>query len=140
MADLTKGEIPFEANGVSYTLALNIGAIMAAERQASSPGDVVTWNDLVDRIQASHVTSIVCVFWALFQKHHPDITLARAGELVQSSGGLKGLAEMLATAMDATSPDPKDVAELASAGGAARPRKARAGTGGSTTTSPAASA
>jgi hypothetical protein len=138
MATLPKGEIPLTLGGVSYTLTLNIGTIMAAEQQAQRvTGEVVSWDDLVTRCMNSHVSSAVILFWALFQKKHPEVTLEATASLIERYG-LGELANAFAVVLGETQPDPKDLAELGQ-GKNARPRKARAGTGGSTTSTPAPS-
>lgn len=131
MATLPKGEVPLTLGGVSYTLTANIGTIMAAEAQAKKiTGEVTTWDQLVERCMAGHVTSAVILFWAMFQRKHPDVTIEGTAALIEDHG-LGTLADAFATAMGETAPDPKDVDELGE-GKPARPRQAPAGTGAST--------
>jgi hypothetical protein len=126
MATLPKGEIPLTLGGVSYTLTLNIGTMMVAEQQVQK----VTWDALVQRCMANHVTSAVILFWAMFQRKHPEITMQATADLIEKYG-LTGLVEAFAVVMGETQPDQQDLDELGE-GKKGRPRKARAGTGAST--------
>jgi hypothetical protein len=136
MATLPKGEVSLTLGGTSYTLTLNIGTIMAAEVQAKKVfGEVTTWDQLVEAVTASQLTSAIVLFWAMFQRKHPDVTFERMASLVEAHG-LPALMQAFVEAMSATVPDPKDLAELGQ-GKPTRPRKARAGTGASTNSPPA---
>jgi hypothetical protein len=137
MANIQKGEIPLTMGGVSYTLTLNLGAMIAAETALSTPDHPVSWGDIQKCVERGHLRHIRALFWAMLRKHHPNISLDAAGELIEQFGGEVSGA-MFAT-QAAAAPDPVDAKAVESAG--PRPRKARAvnGTGANSTAPPDAS-
>jgi len=51
-------------------------------------------------------------FWASFQDKHPDVTVVRAGELIDEIGGVEKLAEVLVELTGQAKPDPRDLEAL----------------------------
>jgi hypothetical protein len=137
MANIQKGEIPLTMGGVSYTLTLNIAAMIAAETVLSTPTHHVTWTEIQNCVQRESITHIRAMFWAMLRRNHPQISLEKAGELIEQFGG-EVTGAMFAT-QAAAAPDQVDAKAVESAG--PRPRKARAvnGTGANSIAPPDAS-
>jgi hypothetical protein len=137
MANIQKGETTLTLGGVSYTLTLNLAAMIAAESALSTPTRHVAWGEIQQLVETGHYTHIRALFWAMLRKHHPQISLEAAGELIEEFGGEVSGA-MFAT-QTAAAPDQADAKAVESAG--PRPRKARAvnGTGANSTAPPDAS-
>lgn len=111
-------------DGQTYTLALDINAMVLLEDRFDLPFDKVM-AELID----GRIKGLRTVFWAALQSHHPGTTEEDAGRLLQAAGGLAGLTSVIQKMTGETIPDARDVQELS--GGAAqqkaRPRKAQVG-------------
>jgi len=126
MANRVKGEVSVDIAGASYTLCIDLNAMCALEEMFSKNGTDVTFQDVLQQVNLGKQRYIRAVFWAAFQKFHPSVTLQQVSDLVQASGGVINftgqLVEALGIAVEATTPDPKDVKAVSSG----RPRKAQA--------------
>jgi hypothetical protein len=118
MANPSKGEFPLTIGGTLYTFVFNTAAMLAAEDRASAQGKDVTWDQIMEKLQAGSVRHFLIFFWAGLQKHHPTLTFERVTALVDDAGGPDGLFAMVKAAQTATTPDQADLAEL-------RPRQAQ---------------
>jgi hypothetical protein len=144
MANRDKGEVGITIGGQPYTLVLDIDAMIAVEERLSTPDREVTFQDVMLKADRGSVTYTRLFFWALVQRHHPTVTLEAAGHLLMEAGGMQAVLKVLAPAVVAASPDPRDLKalgiKLPKKG--ANPRKAQDGdgTGAISTASPVASA
>jgi hypothetical protein len=139
MANREKGEVSLTVSGTAYVLALNIDAMIAAEEMASTPTREMPWDDIVRRYSAGSAKYFRIFIWAMFRKHHPDMTLEKTSAFIDAAGGVEGLAKVMQAAATAGSPDPVDATALGLDGKAKGPRRAQAtGTGGSATSPVAA--
>lgn len=110
MANREKGEATFKTGGDRYTLAMNMHA-WALAQDALCKGDHVPSIERVQkRLAAGHFLTIEAVFWAALQKHHPDVTVEQATDLMGQSAS--GAAEALRAALAAATPETADVREL----------------------------
>jgi len=126
MANREKGEVSVEIAGTSYTLCLDLNAMCALEEMFSKPGADVTFQDVLAQVNLGKQRYIRAVFWAAFQKFHPEVTLKGVSDLVQASGGVLGftgeLMSKMGVAVASTSPDPADVKAVSNG----RPPRAQA--------------
>jgi hypothetical protein len=116
MANREKGEAAVEIGGVSYTLSINTNALCEIETLFSLGGKDVSFQDVLKRAAAGQIVAARGVLWGMLRQQHPDITLKKAGELLDQLGQ-----EELASH---ATPDPTDVATLKE-DAPARPPKAR---------------
>lgn len=123
MANREKGEVSLVVGGTSYTLVLNMAAMIAAEEAASTPSKEVTWDQIVTKYSSGSAKYVRIFLWAMLHKFHPDMTLEQVGELVDEAGGVVEFARALEAGQRALTPDPEDVKALGVE--AKRPRKAR---------------
>jgi hypothetical protein len=135
--------IPLEIDGKVYKLELTINGLVALEELLSTDDKLVTFDTVIQRVNAGSVKHIRAFIWAALQEHHKDITLTGAGKLIQAAGGMEGMFNQISAMTQSVTPDPADVKELGVE--SERPLKARAvkrngGTGGVFTSMHGASA
>lgn len=133
MANPQRGEVALTVGDQAYTLVLDLSAICELEGVFSTPKQIVTFPEIVAavlRLSYRHIRGFV---WAALRKHHPDVTLAQAGTLIEAAGGVDAFFETILALHQSTQPDAEDAAD--------RPRKARpvSGTGAPSTSTPAGS-
>jgi hypothetical protein len=144
MANRERGEVALEVDGRTYTFCLDLNALTELEALFSTPDREVSFVEVVGKAEQGHAKYIRGVFWAALKRHHPDITLMEAADVIQGLGGIFGgqLQALLSQATGGAKPDPADIRELGEGVGK-RPRKARVarvnGTGESSTSRPDAS-
>lgn len=99
MANKVKGEVGFKVDGQDYTLLLDLNALCEAEDHV--PG-------IMDGGLASmkSIKAIRAVFWSGLQGHHPDVTLIKAGQIMQALGVPKA-GQLIGEAMSAAWGDNK---------------------------------
>lgn len=135
MANRDQGEVSVQVAGVTYTLVLNLAGMIAAEEQAEAAGKAATWDEIVVRAGKGSAWASRLFVYAMFQRHHSDLSLAQVGDIIDAAGGMTGMHRALAAGQEALAPDADDVQAL----GKTRPRKARAVNGsGATSIAPAA--
>lgn len=149
MANREKGEIDVTVEGRAYTLVLDTNAMVALETLFSTPGHEVTFDQVLARVNAGSVRHIRAFVWAALRRHHAEITVDGAGDLIHAAGGLQAFSNQLLAMVGGTTADPKDIKALGGGGSGgsgaadANPPKAqpgkRRGTGGRSTATRAAS-
>lgn len=122
MANSERGEVAVEIGGVEYTLVLDTNALVRLEDVFSTSQKDVTFVEILERVNRNSMRHIRALVWAALQRHHPKVTMERAGDLIQEAGGILGLAEKLEGLMRSSTPDKADVAELSVS---PNPQKAR---------------
>lgn len=136
-----RGEVSIEISGKTYRLVMDINAIVLLEELMGTDEKPVTFPMLIDRVNKGSVKAMRAFLWAALQKHHDDVTLQRAGELIQAAGGLEGFGRQLKGLVESATPDPADLKDLGAGPREAQAgKKARRGTGGGSTSTPDASA
>jgi hypothetical protein len=71
MANPVKGEVAFEVEGRDYKLVLDFNALCEVE-------DVLG----ADGMDLARPKAIRAIFWAALLRHHPDVTVQDAGDLI----------------------------------------------------------
>ena len=142
IGDLSTGEVPIVANGQTYRLVLKTKALLEFQKHFSTPTELADLDALLAKAMQGSVEHFTALIWAACLKHHPEMTLAQAIDLIDDAGGLIGIGEQFNALMTSATPDPEDAKELRE-GANANPRRARRsprrGTGGSSSSPPAAS-
>lgn len=128
MANKDKGEVSVTIDGTSYTLVLNTAAMIAAEEKASTLLRELTWDELMEKVHKGSAKYVRLFLWAMFQKHHPEVTVERAGELIDAVGGIAAMSAAIQAGQTAATPHVNDVKTLG-LDKPDRPRKAQGGRG-----------
>jgi len=136
MANREKGEVSFQINGTSYTLCLDIDAMCRIEEQFSTPERDVTFQDVLERVNAGSMRHIRAVLHSMFFKHHPTFTEADLSEAIASWGGLQPFVSKALEAVGLGAvPDPKDLKKAGVNGNPPRAQRKHDGAGGTGTVS-----
>lgn len=101
--------------GHTYRVVLDINAQVLLEERLG-----MTFQEVVDRVMKNNRTHERWLFWASLQRHHSDITLAQAGDLMSAAVDVP---EAMAGSLSETLPDPDDLKALG-VKPSKRPRKA----------------
>lgn len=144
MSNREKGEVAVEIGGTSYTLCLDMSAMIALEDHfTKQSGREVFFGEIFEKVLRNSMRHVQAFIWATFLKHHPDKTLQDVNDLVQQAGGIFKFSGLISELGPAASPDAADLRALG-IDPAANPQKAqpkrRRGTGQDSTSRPAASA
>lgn len=139
-----KGDVPLVVGDVTYILRGGTEAMVALEDLFSTPQHEVTFFDVVERVKRGSVRYIRATVWAMLQHHHPSLTLADVGRLIDAVG-LESVNAQLSAVTASATPDPRDMeAAGVPAEGKGKPgrvnHRRRGGTGEVSTSTPAASA
>lgn len=104
MANKERGEASFEAGGVTYTLRFDQNALCEIEDETSLPhADTLT--KLVGKkywASAARVT-----LWAGLRKHHPDVSINDAGDILAPENQAAALMAISAALTSAFAPPEK---------------------------------
>ncbi|GLK49490.1 hypothetical protein GCM10017620_24630 [Brevundimonas intermedia] len=107
MANRVRGEVPFKADDEDYVLVLDFNAL--CDLEADFPG-------IMDgSFELKSPTAIRKVFHTGLAKHHPELSVLSAGELI-SAVGIPMAGQLVAAAFKASFPE-------AATGSKARPPK-----------------
>jgi hypothetical protein len=121
MGRMRKGERTLQIDGKDYIFVLDLSAMATLEEMFSTPGNEVSFNEIVNRFQkGGQIRYARAIVWSLMQHHHPEITLEQAGRLF-TIDVMSSINDVFKDMVDAASPDPADAREL----GIDRPHKAR---------------
>ena len=116
MANPERGEVALTIGDRTYTLVLDMDGICQAEAAMSSPGQIVSITEIFYGAAIGSQRHARALVWASLQRHQPDISLQRAGELMAEFGGAEKFFEVVKELRKTTEPDAEDKP---------RPRKAR---------------
>lgn len=118
MANPERGEVALTIGNRTYMLVLDMDGICKAEAVLSTPTNIVT---IIEAFYGAAINSqrhVRALVWAAMQRHQPDVTLERAGELMAEAGGAEKLFKTVADLRKSTEPDKEDRPNV-------RPPKAR---------------
>jgi len=121
-ANPEKGEFGVVIGGKSYILVSTFNGLIDLQNMFARDGAMPTLESILNRAQRGELEAVRAVFWSTLRRHHPEVTIEQAGDLIQEAGGAGAIDTLLAQAGAASAPDPRDIA--ATGGGAANPRKA----------------
>lgn len=142
-ANRERGEVSIEINGVAYTLVLNTNACVTLEDLFSTPTREMLFHEVLGKVAAGSMRYIRGFLWAALHTHHPALSVADVGDLLDAAGGIEAFAQQLATLTGSAVPEKEDLRTL-TAGRKGNPPKAQGGpargTGRRSGASPAASA
>jgi len=140
MANRERNEATVEVDGVVYRLQLSINAMCEVEDLLSAGGKRVGWNTWVKDVVGAEMTwrDLRLIMWAACREHHPEVTVQKAGWLMDRIGWHRSTATVLVL-FPGTTADDADLRAL----GVALPDPPEArqnGTGGRSKSRPARSA
>jgi hypothetical protein len=127
MANPQRGEVPLMVGDRAFTLVLDFDALCHLEDVLSANGQVVTAQEAIYHAMRSSLKYTRALLWAGLRRHHRDVSLIDAGELISDLGGVEKFYEVILALNQSTKPDQEDVS--------GRPRAARQGSTGGPTTS-----
>ncbi len=120
MANPHKGEAKIDVAGRSYTLVFDINAMCEVEYILDMDADRI----LRTLVKSPSLHLIRALLWGGLRRHHADVDLYAAGDLVEQMGGAGPALDGIGRALQASFPDAKEGEDTD------RPRKgAAAGTG-----------
>lgn len=136
MANPQRGEVAFEIDGTTYTLALGFNAMCEVEEMVSTPARRVTFKHVAEGIVDGDVRYLRAFVWGALRRHHPEVGVKEVDALVDAAGGylafLPRFTPVLTRLLDYTKPDERDRGVLKEGNG--RPPADPATTGGTIST------
>jgi hypothetical protein len=111
MANREKGESTYTVKGTTYQMCLDSDAMVEMESAASTPTQRVFFPQVMSWAQQGSWTHQRILVWASLRKHHPEITLKQAGDLMLDSA-TEEMSHALRDLAIAATPDPKDIEAL----------------------------
>ena len=124
-ANPERGEVDVVIGGVTYTLVMTFNGWIDVQNLLAVDGVKPTVGQILQLVQHQDMEAFRAVFWGMFRRHHPGVSLEAAGDLMSDVGGMSGLDALLAAVSAASSPDARDVKAVAVATGRP-PRAAKA--------------
>lgn len=118
------GEVSFEASGETYTLRYSQGAFIALEEHLNRGildifDELISWGPKRDkngkplsetqaeieaRVKRMRLGFCRSLFWAGFHDLHKDVSIERAGELMNQIGGMMGAYKLVVEGFSASWP------------------------------------
>jgi len=120
-ANPEKGEVPIVIGGQTYVCVMTFNGLIDLQNELAKGGALPTVESIMTRCENGELEAVRGVFWATLRRHHPQITIEQAGDLIQELGGQAAVDSLLQKTGKASGPDPRDLVAL---GGGTRPRKA----------------
>lgn len=102
MANPHRGEVTFKAADTEYTLVFSTNAICELEELLDKGLNAIVAN--MERLM-----TVRAMLWAGLRTKHPDITIAKAGELIDTCGMLVAT-DVIDKALQAAFPPPDESA------------------------------
>ena len=99
MANKHKGEMIVEALGEKWTWRLTTNAMIQVEDLAARPFLAMVAEMSTDD---ASMRTLRLIIWGCMIEAHPDMTLEKAGEIIDDMGGLEGVAETFVTLQERT--------------------------------------
>jgi len=103
MANRERGEASFQAGDKTYTLQFSINAFCEIEAEIDK-SIVIVMNEMANPATMRIATARV-VLWGGLRRHHPNVTIEEAGELIDAAGGLIPVMNTVTEAVNAAFPD-----------------------------------
>lgn len=141
MANGQKGEIGLTLGGTTYRFKLGTHALIELQELFSTPQRMAPIEEIFGEVSKGRLKYVRGFLWAGLRKFHSEMTQADVEDVLDEASEPEVNALLAALGLT-TQPDPKDLKELR-AGAKRNPRKAQSrstrGTGGNSTSKPAAS-
>ena len=102
MANPHRGEVTFKVADAEYTLVFSTNAICELEERLDKGLNAIVAN-------MERLTTVRAMLWAGLRAKHPDITIAKAGELIDTCGMLVAT-DVIGKALHAAFPPPDESA------------------------------
>lgn len=112
MANKEQGHVILRAGDKTYTLVLDMDAMVALEEHFSTPSHDATWDEIEQKVKKGSVRIVRALIWAMLKRHHPDVSIVEAGHIIDEAGGILKLSKVLNAVTQAMQPDKADVEEL----------------------------
>jgi hypothetical protein len=122
-ANPEKGEFGIVIGDKPYVLCMTFNGLIDLQNLFAKDGAMPSIESILLRAQRGELVAVRGVFWATLRRHHPELTVEQAGELIHEAGGAGAVDALLQNAGATSAPDPRDLAAVG--GAAARPPKGR---------------
>ena len=106
MVNTQRGEVLLQVGDDSYTLESTSDALCQIESVLGC-SILKTMNEMSNPDTAS-LTNLRAMLWGLLRKHHKNMTLIQAGDLIVPAGGMIEVLKKINDAMAVAFPPPKD--------------------------------
>lgn len=114
-ANPEKGEFDVVIGGRGYVLVSEFNGLINLQKLLSNNGVRPSIDSIMERCMNGDLEALRGLFWSMLYRHHPEVTLEGAGDLIMEAGGLSSIDAMLAAVGKSSAPDPRDVAALGGA-------------------------
>ena len=103
MANRHRGQAALKVGDQTYALVFDINAMCEVEYLLDMPTDAI-----LSRLMANPPLHVVrALLWGGLRRHHGDIALSAAGDLIEEAGGAGAALEAIGAAMQASFPSPE---------------------------------
>ena len=99
MANPARGEVALKAGGLEYTLKFSTNAICELEDRLDKGLNTIVAN-------MERVSTVRALLWAGLRAHHPEVTIAGVGEIIDGIG-IAAVTDTLGKALAAAFPAEK---------------------------------
>jgi len=130
MANPQRGEVDVEINGTTYTLAMDLNALSELQ-EAINPRDPdsIDLETIIRQLHKVNPRYVRAFIWAMLRRHHDEVTLRGASDLVTDAGGIEVFFDQITKLLNYAKPDARDRAALKASGNGRPPEAGGAGTG-----------
>lgn len=123
LANPERGETKITLGDKTFTMVMDQHAIRSLEDELSTEKKDAVYHEIIRAANRGQFRAIHGLFWASLQRHHPEMTMAKIDDLIESLGGLGQLNAALAANLKSSEPTKEDAAAV-EGGTKKRPRKA----------------
>jgi hypothetical protein len=124
LANADKGETAVTIDGTPYVLASTFNSLIALQQLFKDvDGTLPSVDSILQRAQRGDLSAVRGVFWSTLLRHHPQMTVEQAGELIDAAGGPRALNALVDAVHQTSAADGRDVEAVQQR---ARPRKTAA--------------
>ena len=95
MANRERGEVDVVIRGKTYTLIVDFNALVELQQMYSTGTELVSVESVMVKANSGDLGALRAIFWASLRRHHPEVTVAAAGELIDIIGGIEALNALL---------------------------------------------
>jgi hypothetical protein len=116
MVNAHKGDVALEVGGKTYTLRYSHSALIKLEKQLDQ--SIMRIMQDIGKADEMRIGTLVAILWAGLQKHHPDLSVDEACELLDEKGDDASVIDVIGDAFQkafnapgtkGTNPQQKDV-------------------------------
>ncbi len=109
MANPHRGELSFEVDELTYTMAFSTNSICELEEKLGRAFMSIAkeLEQYIQQPETIRISTLRAIFWSGLRKHHPHLTLEDAGDLMTGSGGALKAMELISEGFARAFPTPE---------------------------------